>query len=510
MKIARTDNAIRNSIFGLLYKVQSVLLPFLIRTVMIYIMGSEYVGLGSLFTSILSFLSLAELGVGSALVFSMYKPIAQDDDDTVCALLGLYRTIYRVIGCVILGAGLILMPFLNHLVSDGYPADLNIYILYGVYLFNTVASYLMFGYQQSLLTAFQRSDIISKRSMILQIMQNVIQFTVLLLTRNYYLYIIFLPIFTVVTNVANAIVVKKLFPKYTCRGKVSPELKKSIRKKVFALIGTKANSKVMHASGNIVLSTFLGLSVVGYYGNYFYIMDSIIGIMTVIYSSLTAGLGNSLETETKEKNYGDFKVLTFLNMWMVTFCSASFLCLYQPFMDLWVGQEAMFGFDTVILFVIYFFVYQMRRIVLTYKDAGGIWWEDRVRPYVMMVINLAISLSLVHFIGVNAVILAGIVSMLVSVPWENATIFRHLFVRSARTYYWEQLRYVSMAVLICVITHFSCCFLPLGWLGLFIRACICVALPNALFLLMTYKMPEFQKSVAILKAKFLKKLKKKG
>ena len=134
MKIARTDNAIRNIVFGVLYKAESIILPFFIRTAMIYIMGSQYVGLGSLFASILSFLSLAELGIGNALVFNMYAPIAKDDDETLCALLNLYRKIYRCIGTVILVVGLALMPFLKYLISDGYPADINIYVLYSIYL----------------------------------------------------------------------------------------------------------------------------------------------------------------------------------------------------------------------------------------------------------------------------------------------------------------------------------------------------------------------------------------
>ena len=365
MKIARTDNAIRNITFGILYKIVSILLPFFIRTAMIYIMGSEYVGLGSLFTSILSFLSLAELGIGNALVFSMYAPIAEDDNKTICALLNLYRKIYRYIGIFILTVGLALMPFLKYLISSGYPADINIYILYLIYLANTVISYLMFGYKQSLLVAFQRSDIISKRTMAVQVMQNAIQFCVLFLTRNYYLYIIFLPVFTAITNLFDLIIVNKMYPQFTPHGEINKELKTSIQKKVIALIGTKANATVLHASDNIVISAFLGLTMVGIYGNYYYIMNSIIGVMTIIYSSITAGLGNSLALESEEKNYADFKVLSFLNNWMVAFCSICLLCLYQPFMKLWVGSELMFSMRVVILLVAYFLIYQIRRIVLT-------------------------------------------------------------------------------------------------------------------------------------------------
>ena len=510
MKIARTDNAIRNIVFGVLYKAESIILPFFIRTAMIYIMGSQYVGLGSLFTSILSFLSLAELGIGHALVFSMYAPIAKDDDVTLCALLNLYRKIYRCIGTVILVVGLALMPFLKYLISDGYPADINIYILYSIYLSNIVISYLMFGYKQSLLVAFQRSDIISKRTMIIQVIQNVVQFSVLLLTRNYYLYIIFLPVFTAVTNIFNLIIVNKMYPQYKCRGNISKELKRSIVKKVTALIGTKANAIVMHAADNIVISAFLGLTMVGIYGNYYYIMNSIVGIMTIIYTSLTAGLGNSLETDDVGKNYNDFNILSFLNFWLVTFCSVCLLCLYQPFMDLWVGKELMFGFDVVVLLTVYFFVYQIRRIVLTYKDAGGVWWEDRFRPYVMMFFNLTFNIILVQVIGIQGVILSTIISMLISLPWENYTVFKFIFKKSSLEYYLQFLKYVISAIAISAITYFACYWIPYGWIGLFIRAGICVVLPNVLLFLIFFKSNEFRQSMKIVKDRLKGKLGRKA
>lgn len=508
MKIARTDNAIRNITFGILYKAESILLPFFIRTAMIYIMGSEYVGLGSLFTSILSVLSLAELGVGNALIFSMYAPIANDDNDTVCALLNLYKKIYRYIGLAILGVGLALMPFLKYLISSGYPANMNIYVLYLIYLTNTVISYLMFGYKQSLLVAFQRSDIISKRTMVVQVLQNIIQFSVLFLTRNYYLYIIFLPVFTAITNLFNLIIVNKMYPQYTPHGEVSRELKASIQKKVLALIGTKANATVLHASDNIVISAFLGLTMVGIYGNYFYIMNSIVGVMTVIYSSLTAGLGNSLATESIDKNYEDFKTLSFLNTWMVAFCSVCLLCLYQPFVKMWVGMELMFSMRIVVLLVIYFFVYQIRRIVLTYKDAAGIWWEDRFRPYVVMAVNLVFNILLVQIIGIEGVIVSTVMSMLISIPWENFTIFKYIFHRSSKEYYVTYIQYTAVTAVMAIVTYAVCAWMPEGWLGVFLRAGICVVIPNLIFGFVFRETMEFRKSKELLEKKILSKLRR--
>ena len=128
-KIERTKNASRNIFFGVILKTYQILVPFLMRTAMIYLMGVQYLGLNSLFTSVLQVLNLAELGVGSAMVYSMYKPIAEDDDTTICALMKLYRTYYRVIGLVIAVVGCALTPFIPHLIKSDVPAGINIYIL---------------------------------------------------------------------------------------------------------------------------------------------------------------------------------------------------------------------------------------------------------------------------------------------------------------------------------------------------------------------------------------------
>ena len=162
MKIERTKNAVRIIFFKGLFQILNIVIPFVMRTVILHVLGVKYLGLNGLFKSILSILNLAELGVGSAMLFSMYKPIAEDDHDTICALMKLYRTLYRLIGLVVLAIGLGLTPFLHVLVKDEIPADINLYVLYFMTLGSTVVSYWLFAYKNSLLTAHQRSDIVSK------------------------------------------------------------------------------------------------------------------------------------------------------------------------------------------------------------------------------------------------------------------------------------------------------------------------------------------------------------
>ncbi len=500
MKIERTKNTIRNIVFGFGFKIINIILPFISRTTILYVLGSKYLGLSSLFSSILSFLCLAELGMGSAMVFSMYKPIANGDNETICALLNLYKKFYRIIGCVIFGLGVLVLPFLHLIIKDEVPADVNIYVLYIIYLLNAVLSYWLFAYKSAIIQAYQRNDIESKIGSVIAPLSYIFMLGTLFITKNYYGYIIWLPIFTIVTNVVRLIYVNKKFPKLIPNGKVNKELKSSIWKKMIALIGTKLNTVVLNAADNIVMSIFLGLTVIAMYGNYYYVMSSIIGFLGICYSAMTAGLGNSLQTETLEKNYRDFEKFSFMNSWLVGWCTVCLVCLYQPFMLLWTGEKLMFSFPIVLQFALYFYIYQIRKIPITYKDAGGIWWEDRFRPYVCMVVNLVLNIVLVQIIGISGIILSTVFSLVVSIPWENYTIFKYIFKCSSKKYYIKMFIYLLTMAAGGVITYLICEYvIGYGVVQLFIRAIVCIIVPNVVFIITNFKRKEFKDTVQFIK-----------
>lgn len=506
MKIARTKNTVRNIVFGFINKIIGIILPFFSRTAILYILGEKYLGLTSLFTSILSFLSLAELGVGGAMVYSMYKPIAENDNKTICALLNLYKRFYRLIGTIILAVGLLLIPFLEVLINDEIPGNVNLYILYLIYLINAVLSYWLFAYKNALLQAYQRNDIDSKIASLITPLSYAVMLGFLIVTRNYYAYIIWLPIFTIITNILRSIYVDKNFSNIKPRGEISKELKSSITKKVKALIGTKLNTVVLNAADNIVMSAFLGLTVIAMYGNYYYIMSSIIAFLGICYSAMTAGLGNSLETETVDKNYADFEKLSFMNAWLVGWCTVCLVCLYQPFMKLWVGEELMFPFYVVLEFGLYFYVYQIRKIPVTYKDAAGIWWEDRFRPYVCMLVNVVLNVILVQILGVSGIILSTVFSLLISVPWENYTIFKYIFHRSSFEYYKKLGYYMITMVLGGGLTYWICGLFGEGILDFCFRAIVCICIPNLIFIVANCNRREFKEAINLVKRIALRRI----
>ena len=293
-KIERTKNASRNIFFGVILKAYQILVPFLMRTAMIYLMGVQYLGLNSLFTSVLQVLNLAELGVGSAMVYSMYKPIAEDDNTTICALMKLYRTYYRVIGLVIAVVGCALTPFISHLIKSDVPAGINIYILYLLNLGATVLSYWLFAYKNSILQAHQRVDVVSKVTLITSTIQYGLQLLVLWAFHNYYFYVIVMLATQALTNIVTAICADKLYPQFKPKGNIPKEEIKRINQRIRDLFTAKLGAVIIGSADTIVISAFLGLTQLAIYQNYYFIMNAVYGLILVVFSSVTAGMGNSL------------------------------------------------------------------------------------------------------------------------------------------------------------------------------------------------------------------------
>lgn len=500
----RTQNAIRNMIFGLTNKLVSVILPFVTRTIILHYLGSHFLGLGSLFSSILSFLNLSELGLSAAIVQTMYQPIAEQNEDRICMLLRYYRSFYRVVGAVILGAGMCLLPFLPKLIKGTPPDDVNIYVLFCMYLANTAVSYFFAAYKQSLFTAHQRSDIISRIHIVVNVTMQAGQILALLLTKNYYIYA-FLPLSaTLITNLVNAVLTNKMYPRYKCRGKLDLATRGEIRKKITGLIGTKINSVVVHAADTVVISSFLGLTDAAMYDNYYYIINSISAFVVIFFSSVTAGTGHSMVTESLDKNRKLFNRLALINSWGVGWCSVCLICLLRPFMEIWVGDEYVLPMNLEILFVLYFFIYNIQRVILMFKDAAGLWYEDRFRPYISMIVNVLLNLTLVQFIGLQGVILSTIVAFLISVPLLNRTLFRCYFGESGGKNLLQMLTDLLITVFASGITYSCCAFLPKGLPYLLIRMLVCIVVPNVVFYFAHRKKEAFPEVKNILQEKYRK------
>lgn len=494
MSDSRTKNATRNAISGVINRIVGILVPFILRTALIKILGEEYLGLSNLFSSILQVLNLADLGFSTAITYSMYKPIAEGDDDKICALLMLYRKIYLVIGSVILAIGLCLIPFLDYFISGDYPEGLNITVLYLMYLFNTVCSYLFFAHRKSLMSAFQRTDIERNVDSVVQIVLDIIKLILLIQIKNYYVYIFFIPLTTFTSGMITAAISYKKYPQYTCKGKLDKATKQGIIKRVGGLTIQRFGNTISTSLDSIIISSFLGLSAVAIYSNYFYVVSSLTAVAWICISSTTAGLGNSLVTETVEKNYITFKKINMINQWVITWSVPCLLCLYQHFMKMWVGESLMMDNSLVILMVIYFYVGQTRKVVMVFKDAAGMWWADKWKPIVGCLVNLVVNIVLVQIIGMNGVILSTIISYLfIELPWETYVLFKEYFKGKIKDYVFDLVKYLVSILVGAVISILVCKYIPgVGIISFVIKGGTAFAISNGVFFVMFHKRSEFK------------------
>ena len=486
MELNRSENAKKGVMAGIVNRVVATFFPFMIRTAMIHKMGVEYLGLNSLFTSILTVLSLSELGFSSAVIYSMYKPLAENDTDTVNALLFFYRKVYRVIGVVITALGVGIIPILHLFIKDEVPHDINIYIIYLIFLSNTVISYYFYGYLSSVLNAYQRLDIISYVTSLSQTLGYICQLASIIFISNYYLYILFFPLSTLVNNFLTAYAVRKMYPQYRCEGNVSKEQRKDIWKRVYGIMVEKICGTTRNSFDSICISAFIGLSATAVYDNYYYIIMALNTLFYTVLNAVQPGVGNSIVLYDEEKNLDDMRHMNFGYMVISGWAFISLICLYQPFMILWVGKEYLLPVSSVLLFTVYFYVLRMGDIRSVYAQAKGLWFENRYFAITESVLNLVLNIVLARFFGINGVIAATIIALFgINFCLSSGVVYKYYFgPEKLGRYFLQHLRNVMVTAVVAVITIGVCLKVEdEGIALLLIRALICGIVPGLLYAL---------------------------
>ncbi|MDO4493646.1 MAG: oligosaccharide flippase family protein [Clostridia bacterium] len=487
----RSRNIRRNFVSGVIQRAVSLLLPFVVRTIILYSLGEMYLGLGSLFTSVLQVLNLAELGVGSALIFSMYEPMAHDDKPKIRALLALYRKLYRYIGLAILVLGLAAVPLLPRIVKETLPDGLNLYLLYAVYLANAVLSYFFFAYRESLLNASQRVSTLNNIQLAVNILICGAQVAFLLLTKNYYLYCIVIVAGTILRNVFVYFATKRFFPDIEPEGEIGKEQMADIKKRTAGMFCYRLCSVTRNSFDTIILTAFLGLVIAGRYNNYFLIYSTLTGFLQIISASATASVGNSIVLESQQKNHDDFEQLILLTLWIAGACMGCLMLLYQPFMTLWAGPDKLLSEGTMIWISFYFFVNMLGITCATYRSAAGIWWEDRFRPFAEALLNPILNIILVRRLGVSGVVLSSVICLLsIGNIWGSRMLFKLYFTE------FSQKKYLLKLLFYTLVTCFGCglAYLTVRLLGvgsLLLRIPFAVLIPNTVFFLCYRTLPEF-------------------
>lgn len=440
-------------------RVLNMAFPFLNRTLFLWLLGPEYLGLNGLFRSVLGMLSLAELGFGTAIDCSMYKAVAEDDHPLICAYMKFYRTVYRCVGSAIFGIGLCLLPFIGKLVHGDVPPDVNLHVLFLIHLLNTSIGYFLFAYRRSVLGVYNRKDVLANIATSVSAAQYVVVFLILLLTRNYYCYIAATVAFTALGNLLIYWQSMRLFPKVVPGGQLPDEHRRRVVSDVKSIFMHKVGGAVSYSTDNLIVSAFLGLVAVAAYGNYFYVNTVVAGLVGILGYSMMGGFGNKIYTESREENFRLFMKANRLAMIAVAWCAAMMTALYQPFIEVWTKGDPQLvrHFLTPVFMVAFFYVNQSRLVLQTFKSAAAIWKQDRWKPIASGAANLTMNISFVIFLPdaykLDGVILSTVLAIaLIEIPWESHVLFSVFFDKAQSREYWKfQSAFLASALAFCAI-----------------------------------------------------------
>lgn len=492
-KQGRTDKVAKNSLTNVIGQGLQILLQFVSRTVFIYVLGKEYLGISSLFTNILTVLSVTELGLGSAIAFSLYKPLADSDEKKIRALMQLYKKAYNIIGFVVLLLGIALIPVLPYLMKD--TTDLvNIRLYYILYLMQSVSSYWFFAYKATLLNADQKQYIYNIINYITLIIGSVARIVILLVFKSFLIYTICGILTNIFGNYAVSKRVDKLYPYLDGPSEqLDKDDKTTLYKNVFSTSLYKVNSVIVSSVDNIVISSFISVVAVGFYGNYNLIVSSVESVLRLLISSIQASVGNMYQTESAEKTEKVFRAVCFICFWIYGWCAICLGVLLNPFIELWVGEEYLFGSTTVMVIVIDFLTKGFQRPSIIYKDACGLFWQGKFRPLITACINLFLSVLLAPKYGIAGIVLATIVSRFLTIWWfEPMLVYKHAFKKSVVGYFYRYFVGLGVTIIIYLITDRLCSiFTGLGIVGFSIELVICSIIPNMLAFAIFRKTEEF-------------------
>jgi len=501
----RVDNATRNIKYGYIAKFTQLILGFISRTVFIYTLGVTFLGVNGLYTNVLGVLSLAELGIGTAMNYSLYKPVANGNLEKIKSLMNLYKRAYRVIALVVSVMGLLLVPFLKYIIKDPGNISLDdLTIYYLIFLFNTVSTYFV-AYKYSLVNAEQKNYIQTNIQAITTLITVTVQIIILVVFKNFLLYLLIGAIIGLIQKIGVNIYLNKLYPYLLDKNvkELSQEEKAPIKKNIKALILQKIGSISVYQTDNIIISSFINITTVGLISNYNLIITSVSGFINVLFTSLIPGFGNLIATENKEKQYFIFKVSRFLIFWIYGFASIAFLILLTPFIQLWIGKDMVIGSTVIYLIVINYYSMGDRLIIALFYSAAGIFDKVKYISIIQAVVNLVISVVMVQKIGLEGVFIGTICSGLVSTITTPIIVYRSIFNKSALEYYKDSIIYllaIGIALTAVELIRYKI-FVESPIMSFITLMIFVIAVPNIVFYIFFRKREEFHYLYSLLSRK---------
>ena len=514
--MTRTQKSLKNLITAFTGQFFDIIISIVSRIVFVRCLGAEYLGLNGLFTNILTIFSLAELGVGQAINVALYKPLVEKNIEKVKSLMALYRKAYVTIGCAVAGLGFSFTPFYKVFMSE-VPAVPKLTVIYWLFTINTSISY-FFSYKRALIICDEKRYISSIYHYGAIFLLNVTQIFILLFTRNYILYLILQVLFTLGENMALSRVANHMYP-YLLDQKVSPltrQERRGIWKYVSAMVVHKAGAMVVISSDNLMLSRLVGLTAVGVYSNYCMITDALHKVIRQIFESVLASVGNLNVSHSKEDRReleSVFNHMFFLNFYTYGFCACCLWGLFNPFIRLWLGEAMLFDQLTVLAIVVNFYLYGMRQTTLTFYAASGLYYYDRYKPPVEIVINITASVLLANKLGAAGVIWGTVVSTMATCIWiEPHVVYKYVFHKTAKTYAVTFIKYTLVVGISCALMSFFSdrILFRNEYINFGYQMGLSLLIPNCVFSLVFCKSESFRYYLDFIKSVIRRKIHSKG
>lgn len=430
-------------------------LKFLVRMVFVRTLSIEYLGINGLFSNILAMLSLAELGIGPAIIYSLYKPLALNDIVRVKGIMRLFKQAYILIGCLILALGLGLYPFLDYFIKDNSIDSLHYFYL--VFLLNTAVSY-FWSYQRNLLIADQKQFLVNSYQIYVQIFVAVVQMAELMIFKSFWGFIILMLLGTILENY---LIARRSYQEYpyldSNNENIDTNTKKQIIKNTSAMLIHKIAAMLVFSSSNIIVSKFIGLAAVGIYSNYYMVINVVKALSAKIFEAITASVGNIMVLETEEKKIKSFQLIQFANALQASIITVGLYTLFDSFVILWLGEKYLLDRFTVICLVALFYLSYMRNAVLMFRDACGLFWYDRLKAVAEAILNPVISVILVIKYGMCGVVLGGIITTLGLCFWiEPYILFKYGIKVKFKNHLVDYMRFTGctiMGIILCGYLH---------------------------------------------------------
>lgn len=509
-KNSRTKNSVINSIYASVSQIVTILLTFIVRTVFIQVLSAEYLGVNGLFTNIITMLSLADLGIGISIPYTLYKPLAEDNKSKIKVLMKLYSKIYNVIGIVVLLIGVAITPFLKYIIKD-IPDIPEINIIYILFVVNSACSY-FFVYKKLLMDSDQKGYIANKIIMITTIVKSAVEILILYITKNYIAYLLVSIVVTILQNLAISIKCNKMYPyiKEKTEEKVSKEDVKKLRKNTSALVIYRIGTVALTGTDSIIISKFIGVVAVGIYSNYILITNAITKVISQIFSAITSSIGNLVVTSNEKKSEEVLYKLQFLNFWLYTFFSVCVIALINPFIKLWIGEQYLL--DNYVAFAIGLNLYLlgMQNVVSSFRNAYGLFIQGKYRPLIMTIVNIILSIWWAQLIGILGVILSTAVSRLFIVGiYDPIVLYKHGFKNKPKKYFITYTKYFIIFAILSAISLYVIDLINMSNFGIWIIVgCILAIAVNIVLIVLFYKDENFAFYKNKLKNIINKKLKK--